>query len=199
MINTITGKIVAHNDGATTINVAGIGFAVGVPTSMKVAVGQDMTMHIHMHWNQENGPSLYGFANEMDKTVFLLIISCSGIGPKIAMAALAQLGGAGFVAAVQEGNDKMLSKISGIGAKKAEQMIVQLKHKVAKLLSSGVEFEGAEHIAELHNVTEVLQSLNYSRKEIDAAVNWLQDQNKGTVVPFDKMVRQALSFLAKKG
>ncbi len=198
MINTISGKVTAQNDAVVTIEVGGLGFGVAVPSTMHVAVGQEANMHVHMHWNQENGPSLYGFAKELDKTVFLLIISCSGVGPKIAMAALAQLGGSGFVQAVQQADDKMLSKISGIGAKKAEQMIVQLKHKVSKLLKSGVEFEGAEHIADLHNVTEVLESLNYSRREIDAAVNWLQDQNKGAMIPFDKMVRQALSFLAKK-
>lgn len=198
MINTISGKVLAQNDAMLTIDVQGIGFGVGIPATMHAAVGQEMSLFVHMHWNQENGPSLYGFEKELDKTVFLLIISCSGIGPKIAMAALAQLGGAGFVQAVQQGDDKMLSKISGIGAKKAEQMIVQLKHKVAKLMQSGVQFEGAEHIADLHNVTEVLQSLNYSRREIDAAVNWLQEQNKGNQIPFDKMVRQALSFLAKK-
>lgn len=198
MIDSISGKVTAQNESHITVSVGPLGFCVSIPSTMHVAIGQEVDLFLYMHWNQEQGPSLYGFATELDKTVFLLITSCSGVGPKIAMAALAQLGGAAFVQAVQQADDKTLSKISGIGAKKAEQMVVQLKHKVAKLLKSGVQFEGAEHISDIHNVSEVLHSLNYSRNEIDAAMKWLQGQNKGTQVPFDKLVRQALSFLAKR-
>ena len=91
-------------------------------------------MQTYMHWNQDNGPTLYGFNSILEKTVFLLIISCSGIGPKIGLAVLHHLEPATFVQAIIEENIKVLSSISGIGAKKAEQICVALKHKVAKLL-----------------------------------------------------------------
>ncbi len=198
MLNTISGTITAYEDGLVTIDTGLLGFGVTVPSTTQCIIGNKIKLFVHMHWHPEQGPSLYGFSKELDKTVFLLIISCSGIGPKIALAALGQLGGSAFVQAVQQGDQAVLSKISGIGAKKAEQMIVQLKHKVTKLLGSGVQFEGAEHIMDLHNVSEVLSSLNYSRSEVNNALSWLKEQNKGSEVPFDKLVRQALSFLAKK-
>lgn len=198
MLNMISGTVSGFEGGMVTIDTGLLGFGVTVPSTTQCIIGKKIKLFVHMHWNAEQGPSLYGFVNELDKTVFLLIISCSGIGPKIALAALGQLGGAVFVQAVQQGNQTMLSKISGIGAKKAEQMIVQLKHKVSKLLSAGVQFEGAEHIMDLHNVSEVLTSLNYSRSEVNNTLAWLKDQNKGVEVPFDKLMRQALSFLAKK-
>ncbi len=198
MFNTISGTITSCDGGLVTIDTGLLGFGVTVASTTQCIIGKKIKLFVHMHWNAEQGPSLYGFAKELDKTIFLLIISCSGIGPKIALAALGQLGGSAFVQAVQQGDQGMLSKISGIGAKKAEQMIVQLKHKVSKLLKTGVQFEGAEHIMDLHNVSEVLSSLNYSRSEVNNALSWLNEQNKGIEVPFDKLVRQALSFLAKK-
>lgn len=198
MFNTIAGKITAVDDYCVTVETGNIGFAVMVPSTAPCIIGNSTKLFVHMHWNAEQGPSLYGFGTELDKMVFLLIISCAGIGPKIALTALGQLGSAAFVQAIEQGNEKVLSSISGIGAKKAEQMIVHLKHKVAKLIKTGVQFEGAEHIMDLQNVSEVLVSLNYSRQEITDTLSWLKEQNKGIEISFDKLVRQALSFLAKK-
>lgn len=198
MIQTISGTVTAQYESLLTIDIGPMGLGVTVPANMQIVIGQPIALFAYMHWNQEQGPSIFGFQTELDKTVFLMIISCSGIGPKLAMAILSQLGGSVFIRAVEQGDEKLLSSISGVGAKKAEQLIVQLKHKVAKLIKSGVKFEGAAHISEIHNVSEVLQSLNYSRREIDVAVDWLRDQHDGSQIPFDTLLRRALSFLAKK-
>ncbi len=153
-----------------------------------------------MHWNQEQGPSLFGFLSELEKTVFLLIISCSGIGPKIALAALGELTPAQFLQAIQEGNTKALSSVSGIGAKKAEQMILNLKDKVTKLIQTqgiiGTSDE-TNALAQWSNVTQVLQSLNYSKGEIEAAMRYIGKECAGRSLPFDELLRKALSFLSK--
>lgn len=198
MIQTIVGTVTARQEGVLTVDIGALGLAVAVPSSLDVSVGAVVQLFAHMHWNQEQGPSLFGFRTELDKTVFLLIIGCAGIGPKIAMAILGQLGGASFLQAIVEENEATLSAISGIGAKKAEQMIVQLKHKVSKLVKAGVSFEGAAQIGPVHDITQVLQSLNYSRREIDTAMDWLRDQQEGFTLPFDTLLRRALSFLSKK-
>lgn len=198
MLSTISGVVIASEAGSVTIDTGHLGFTVNVPSTVQSIVDAKTKLFVYMHWNQEQGPSLYGFEKELDKTVFLLIISCSGIGPKIGLAILSQMGGSAFIQAIQQGNQDALSSISGIGEKKAEQMIVQLKHKVSKLLKSGVELEDGQQVMDMHNVTQVLSSLNYSRSEINNAVGWLHEQNKGVMVPFDKLVRQALSFLSKK-
>lgn len=198
MLSTISGMVTASEAGLVTVDTGHLGFTINVPSTVQSIVDKNIKLFVYMHWNQEQGPSLYGFDKELDKMVFLLIISCSGIGPKIALAILSQMGGSAFIQAISQGNHDALSSISGIGEKKAEQMIVQLKHKVSKLLKSGVEFDNAEHVMDFHNVTQVLTSLNYSRSEINNTINWLHEQNKGAAVPFDKLVRQALSFLAKK-
>ena len=201
MLSFIIGKIVTTDQQAVTIQTGGIGFSVQIPRSEVYQKGEEVTIITYLHWNQENGPSLFGFHSELERTVFLLIISCSGIGPKIGIALLATISAADFLQAVQTGNEKVLSSVSGIGQKKAEQMIVQLRHKVAKLIESGhlQESSGSSIILEQwKNIVQVFQSLNYSRHEIDAALGYLRKEYGGTPCGFDELLRNGLSFLAKR-
>jgi Holliday junction DNA helicase RuvA len=151
-----------------------------------------------MHWNQEQGPSLFGFTSDLDKTVFLMIISCSGIGPKLGIAVLSAMSAKDFLAAVQTGNDKAFSAISGIGAKKAEQLIMQLRDKVAKLVKSGVELDETSQAGHWHTVSQALASLNYTCAEVAQTMKYLSQTYSGTSLTFDQLMRYALSYLAKK-
>jgi Holliday junction DNA helicase RuvA len=200
MFSFIHGKIVSIDQHLITIESGGFGFAVQVPRPEAFQANKEATVSVHMHWNAEQGPSLFGFATELEKKVFLLITSCSGIGPKIGIAALSQLTPADFLTAVQEGNAKALSAVNGIGPKKAEQMAMQLRDKVAKLVESGItdSVEGATVLADWKQVTQVLQSLNYSRTEIDAALSYLRKEYSGAKASFDELIRRGLSFLAKR-
>ena len=103
-----------------------------------------------------------------------------------------------FLEAVHTGNEDALTKVSGIGAKKAEQMIVQLKHKVAKLIDSGAMSRSCQNFKQLKNVSDVLNSLNYSRSEISSAVDYVRSNYSDKDYSFDQMLRQALSFLSRR-
>lgn len=128
----------------------------------------------------------------------MLVISCSGVGPKLGLAVLEDLGPQAFLDAVTEENDRALSKVSGIGAKKAEKIIVLLKHKVAKLIQSGAICQSTGKVSRMHEITDVLKSLNYSRPEISAAMNHVNKKHAGQDYSFDQLIRYALSFLSKK-
>lgn len=200
MFSYLKGKVTTISESTITLDVRGVGFAFQVPSPEFFQGKQEIMVPVHMHWNSDNGPSLYGFASEFERTVFLLITSCSGLGPKIGLAVLNQLSPNVFLQAIQEGDDKALSSVNGIGAKKAEQIIVQLRHKVSKLIDSGVPLEQGtqQSLEQWKNLTQVLQSLNYSRQEIEATLTYLRKEGGGVSTPFDALMRQALSFLAKK-
>lgn len=198
MISMIRGTIIEVKDQQLVVDVGAFGLTVQVAQSAPFTVGSTASLAAYMHWNQEQGPSLFGFSSEIERAVFLQVISCSGLGPKIALAILADLGAERFIEAVQSGSEATLSKVSGIGAKKAEQMIVQLKHKVSKLLKSGIQLDESTGVRRWQEVSDVLSSLNYSRPEISAAMKWLQEDTAGADVPFDQLIRRSLSFLAKK-
>lgn len=197
MINYLKGSILAYKDQLITLDVNNIGFQIHVAHTVSMVVGSTIALHMYMHWNQENGPILYGFQTELEKSVFLLIISCSGIGPKIALAILASMKPLHFLKVIQSGDEKALSAVNGIGAKKAEQMIVQLRHKVAKLIEGGVAVEDDAEFEQWKNISEVLSSLNYSRTEITNALGFVRESLRADA-PFDQLMRKALSFLSKR-
>lgn len=202
MLDYIKGSIKSISGDFIVVDIGNIGLKLGVASTGLFKVGQMVEFYAYMHWNQENGPSLFGFASELEKEVFLLVISCSGVGPKLGLAVLKDLGVSLFLDAISQENEKVLSKVSGIGGKKAEQIIVSLKHKVAKLIESGTivdQLGSSSEMSKLHEVSDVLKSLNYSRPEISAAMNYLGKNCAGPDCSFDQLIRQALSFLATKG
>jgi len=198
MVDYVKGSIRSVYDTSISVDIGFMALELSVPLSTAYQVGQKAEFYAYMHWNAENGPSLFGFSSKIEKEIFLLVISCSGVGPKLGLAVLEDLGPQAFLDAVTEENDRALSKVSGIGAKKAEKMIVLLKHKVAKLIQTGAIEQSSGKISRMHEVTDVLKSLNYSRPEISAAMNHINKNHAGQDVSFDQLIRHALSFLSKK-
>lgn len=198
MIRFIKGTVQSTHSNGAIIDIGSIGLEIALAHPAALTVGSQVHLSIYMHWHQENGPSLYGFAQELDKTVFLMIIDCSGIGPKLGLSVLAHLGAKQFITAIQSNDDAQLSKVPGIGQKKAEQLIVQLRDKVHKLIKSGVDFGQSDNLEQWTTVTQTLTSLNYSRTEIAMAMKHLGETFAGKQVAFEMLMRQALSFLAKR-
>jgi holliday junction DNA helicase RuvA len=199
MLDYVVGIIKEVQDQEIILEVGMFGISLQVPKAQSFAKDVTTKVYSYLHWNAENGPSLFGFAAPMDRSIFKIIISCSGIGPKIALAILADLGAQGFLQAISSGDDQMLSKVNGIGKKKAEQIIVQLKHKVASLIESGtVDVSDIQDVAHYHDVSLALQSLNYSRQEIGRAMDYIKKNSKVDKATFDVLLRQALSYLSKQ-
>lgn len=177
-------------------NGSGISFAVQVAQEAAYTVHKESSIFTYLHWNQDQGPTLYGFTSELDRTVFLLVISCSGIGPKIGLASIESLGATGVLEAIGQENSTMLSKVPGIGKKKAEQIVVHLKDKVADLITSGVNLSEESGAKQWQQITQVLTSLNYSRQEITGALQHVKNAEMSDA-PFDHQLRTALSYLSK--
>ena len=198
MIHSISGTVKEVNEQALVVDIGSLGLFLSVPTGIKFHQGQKVCLATYMHWNQEQGPSLFGFEHELERTVFTLVIGCSGIGPKIGLAVLAHLGAQGFLEVVSCGDERALSKVNGIGPKKAEQIIVSLKHKVSQLISSGQGCYDDSKAKAWQEVSQALESLNYTRTEISQAMQFLTAHHAGADLPFDQMLRQALGFLSKR-
>lgn len=198
MVDYLVGTVVEVQEQEIVLDLGVIGITVFVPSGRSFVQGSAIKIYSHLHWHAENGPSLFGFNDVLDRSVFRIVTSCSGIGPKIALAILADLGSRAFLHAISMGNDQELSKVSGIGKKKAEQIAVQLKHKVAALLETGVALGDVQEISHIHDVSQALQSLNYSRQEISRAMEYMRKSGSMSGVPFDILLRQALSYLAKQ-
>jgi len=199
MISYIKGKIktIVEQRLFIIVDALQIGFSISVLHSSSFSIEQDVELYLYMHWNQEHGPSLYGFRTMQERELFILINSCSGIGPKMASAILEQADIGTFVSAIQARDIKILSQFKGIGMKKAEQLVLQLKDKVDAFVSA-YQIQSVGVAKHLKQIADVLQSLNYSRTEIQQTIIYLHDQKYGAEPSFDRVMRRALSFLAKK-
>ncbi len=199
MIDQLQGTISAIKEKMLTLTVHGVGFGLHVSQPAQYVCNQEQLFYTYLHWHPDNGPSLYGFATELERRVFLLIIDCPKIGPSIANNILSQLSAGHFLELIATANQDGLSSLHGIGSKKAEQLIVELKQKVQKLLKSGdVVVEQQQSFVQWQQLQDVLTSLNYSRQEISKTTQYLADKYAQEPQPLDHLIRAALAFLSQK-
>lgn len=197
MISAITGIIKSASQNHIALDIGSFECTLQISNGLAYSIGTSITLHVYAHWNSDNGPSFYGFANTLDRSVFTLLISCNGIGPKIGLAALDTLGAHAILEAIQLGTTRTLSSITGVGTKKAEFLIMHLKDKIAPLLSSIATKPEAKILEQWQTVSLTLESLNYSRTEITVAMDHLKTAYQQQELSFDQLLRKALTFLAK--
>ncbi len=198
MIGSISGTILNIQENKLLIEQAGIGFEIFCPEAKSLTLQQKISLHIYFHWSQENGPSLFGFTQPLQKDVFLLIINCPGIGPKLGISILEQTTAAHFLQLISEENVSGLSSLKGLGAKKAEQLCVQLREKAPKLLKIHPLLATQTSLGSWGDLQDTLTSLNYSSSEIKQAMSMLKENIAESTPPFDILLRKALMILAKK-
>lgn len=177
MIVRLKGEVVDALPNQLVIDVQGVGYQVNIPVSTYDAinplVGDTVTVQTHLHV-RETAHTLYGFASNEEKDVFLLLIDrVSGIGPAIAMSVLSGLSVQHFKAAVANGEVDILSKVKGLGKKTAERIVLELRDKVGvadawKAASEGIVSTAAGD-AEL-----ALISLGYKQVEARKAIKAAQ-------------------------
>lgn len=197
MIDSLAGKITEVSERHVTLDCHGVGFALHVPHATQFAVGDFVQFSVYFNWSAEQGPSLYGFMNQRDKALFLLIIECPKIGPALAMTLLSQRSTSELIEMIMQQNHTGLSTINGIGPKKAEYLIVQAKDKVYKLAQQYPEVDGVESVlSHWQNVRDVLTSLNYSKQEISQAIAFLNQKQESKALSLDQLIRGALAYLS---
>lgn len=135
MIARISGMLVYKSVQAITLDVHGIGYRVFVPLTTFYELpetGESITLHIHTHV-KEDAINLFGFHTLEERNMFQVMISVSGIGPRLAMNILSGINVDDLVDAITGGNLRRLLSIPGVGKKMAERLVLELKDKVLKL------------------------------------------------------------------
>ena len=196
MLDRISGIVRSAGEHAIVVSMGPIECKLQVPHPATFQEGARTDVYPYMHWNAEQGPSFYGFVSPGERQVFQLLLSCSGVGPKVGLAVLATLGSSGFIAAVAAEDARAIAQVNGIGPKRAEQLVFQLRSKVTSLVEASGASAGASFM-QMQPLREALESLNYSRAEVIRAMEHVKAHAAAPSVTFDQLMRQALSFLAK--
>ena len=198
MIARLHGTVYSVDEFSAVVMVGGVGYMVTIPDCATVILGSVIELVVYHHWVAEKGPSLFGFFSESEKQLFLALISVPKIGPSIAVSLMAQGGLAGLCDIILSQSSDRLSSFSGIGPKKANQIIASLYDVVQKLVSTGkISIDTESSGGALYDVQEALKNLTYSPTEIKNAVRYLNDKYGKDSVGVDVLLRSALSFLAK--
>ncbi|MBN1905638.1 MAG: Holliday junction branch migration protein RuvA [Deltaproteobacteria bacterium] len=136
MIAHLKGTLLSKATDSVIIDVNGLGYEVFVPLSTFYTLpdeqGHEISLHIHTHV-REDALLLYGFKTILEKRIFRLLISVSGIGPKLGMNILSGIGPDALLTAIAQGDVARLQSIPGVGKKTAERIALELKDK-AKLI-----------------------------------------------------------------
>lgn len=172
MIGFLRGKVAGFLPEYCLLDVAGVGYRVFISaaTRGRLRLGEEATLYTHLAV-REDALLLYGFSRQEEYEIFQLLISVSGIGPKVALGALAAISVEALCQALRGQQLSQLTKLPGIGKKTAERLILELKDKVragedgedsaADTFAAPV---GEERIAE---AMAALTALGYSAAEIE--------------------------------
>ena len=189
MIYSISGVINEIDSQGIYLSYNNICIYLYSPRSSLMTAETKITLYTHLAWSQENGPSLFGFSTVGEKNLFLLLTSCTGIGPKAALTILSTLPPALCAQAIISKNSSAFTKIPGIGTKKADLIILELKDKIQKifpLLQNSIQPAHFECI-------EILKALGYEQKEINKALPLLQENQNISV---QELITKAVQIIS---
>ena len=200
MIAFLKGALAGKTAACAYIDVQGVGYAVGMSQgalSKLPAVGESVQVHTYLQVS-DNGIALYGFLTLEEKALFERLIGVSGVGPKVALAALSSFTPEALVAAVQAQDVAAVQKIPGVGKKTASRIILELKGSFDQGLASLFDAAGSPASAaaaaaeRLKGAREALLALGFASAEADVAL-------KGAPEDADEnaLIKYALKRLGK--
>ena len=194
MIDQLTGKILSLNDSYLVIEVGGVGFKVNIPKtpSKNLKINEIISFSTYLHV-REDALDLYGFENESDRSLFLMLISISGIGPKLGLTIISGLAPEKLKMKIISGDVKALTSISGVGAKTAKRIIIELKDKFSKIDSENLGFEDETDSKIFKDVISALDGLGYKEKESKKALKQLDLDNSNQTI--ENLIRRVLKIL----
>jgi Holliday junction DNA helicase RuvA len=187
MIGYIKGKIIGKTESQILLENNGIGYRLSVtPKVLDKAMASEVELHTYLQV-REDALNLYGFENANDLNFFELLLTVSGVGPKMAMTILSSGDMDLIKNAIASQDLAVFTKMGGVGKKTAERIIVELKEKLGSVLLSGKGVVGGGD-----DILAALEGLGYSTREIKEVLGKI-DMNLSS----EEKLRQALKYLSK--
>lgn len=180
MIAFITGKLAAKSPTWAVVETAGVGFQVFIPVSSFNALGppgSNVRLLTHLHV-REDALQLYGFATEAERRLFLLLISVSGVGPRLAQGILSGISVDEFDAAVRNQDAAALVKVPGVGRKTADRLVLELRDKIGDAPAAGPDAPAGSAASIEEEAVLALVSLGYKRVQAQEAVRKILQANR---------------------
>ena len=201
MIAFVRGILNARTENSVIVDTGGLGFEVYIPMSVQErlpAIGDELTLYTYMNV-KEDEMSLYGFLDRDDLSMFKLLISVSGIGPKGAQSILSGLSADDLRFAILSQDVKAISKAPGVGPRTAQRVILELKDKVnlddglSHLSESTSGGRSSTVTSERNDAIMALTVLGYSNMDAMRVVTGIDTEGKST----EEILHEALKKLGR--
>ena len=197
----IRGILISNNATQTVVEANGIGYSIGIPTSdlqNLPQVGSEILLHTSLVV-REQSHTLYGFLGAQEKDLFEVLTTINGIGPKIALSVIGHLPLLELQKAISQGNPLPISKVPGIGKKKAERLLIEMRDKLPNLFPSdvtklAVKIPGNSPSQSIQDAMGALVNLGYNQAKAEEAIRKTIEKNPSEM-DLPNLITQALKHV----
>jgi holliday junction DNA helicase RuvA len=176
MIAAVRGEVMVRRPDHVVVDAGGVGYRLTVSSETLKAVpatGRDAFLHAELI-SREDSLSLYGFSSEEERDLFRLLVTVSGVGPKVAIATLSGGTHRDLLRAIAAGDAKRFQAVPGIGKRTAERIIVELREKVAGALEEEVAVAAGEEGDARSLARDGLVNLGYAPLEAEQLLDGVE-------------------------
>jgi holliday junction DNA helicase RuvA len=203
VIARLEGVLLEKAPTRVVIDVGGVGYEALIPLSTFGRLpdeGKTVALRIHTHV-REDALQLFGFATELERAAFTLLLHTSRVGPKLAQTILSGIEAAALVRAIERGDVATLRSVPGVGAKLAERILVELRDRVVELADAGRDAAaparaGRGEDARRGELVSALVNLQMPRPKAERVAEEVVAAS-GADAPIEALVRAALQRLAR--
>lgn len=194
MISSIAGIVKSSTSNAVVVDVGGIGVLIQVPNRIAagIQIGSNASFHTYLVV-REDALTLFGFVDQTDRDFFELLLSVTGIGPKVAQSILSGSDSASIASAISAGNLKVLESFPGLGKKGAQRLVLELKDKASQFANAGA----SSNFSTRNQVENALQGLGYSAKDAASMVSQVASSTKVENLTSAEILKLALKVSGK--
>lgn len=194
MYSFISGTVVEKNPAYVVVDNQGIGYLINITLNTFTAIGEQEKVKLYVHLAiREDAHVLYGFCTERERSLFLQLITVSGVGCNTARLILSSMTVDEAVEAIATSNIRMIQSVKGIGAKTAQRIIVDLHDKVGKVEAAADEKSPAGYNTMKEEALSALMVLGFNKLSVEKALDKLLKQMANPSV--EDLIKEALRLL----
>ena len=193
MITHLKGKLIEKNPTNIVVECNGVGYSVNISlhTFSQLPSGEHVKLFIHLQV-REDSHTLFGFSSKVEREVFRLLISVSGVGASIARTMLSTLSPEQIMEAITQNNIAAIQSVKGIGTKTAQRVVLDLKDKIIKIYGLD-EVSLASGNTNRNEALSALETLGFARKQTEKICDDIVNKNPNASV--ETIIKQALKNL----
>jgi len=196
MIYQVSGVLTTKHKDFVVLEVNGVGLKIVVTTNTidTFKVEEKIVLHTYLHV-REDTLDLYGFSSILERKVFVLLIGISGIGPKLAITILSGMLPGQLKDKIISGDITALTSISGVGAKTAKRIIIELKDKFTKIEEGSLGFDDKLNSKLYEDALNALLSLGYSQHQSKKSLDNVANRNDALNNNLEEIIKTALKYI----